>query len=952
MLLLPIQGQISISKSDSLRCLQWADSMLNTLSQKEKIAQLLCIRAYSNQTEAEYQQIDQLIEKNGVGGICFFKGNSEKQIELTNRWQMLSNIPLFITIDGETGVGMRLTDVEKFPTMMTMGAVSNDSLIYNIGREIGKQCRAMGIQINFAPDVDVNTNFLNPVIGTRSFGENKIKVAKKAIAYFKGLQQSGVIGVAKHFPGHGDTKKDSHYQLPTIHHNRSRLDSIELYPFQKAIEEGILGIMVGHLNVPSLDNNNIAASVSKTIITDLLQKELNFRGLVISDGLDMQGITNSTIEGETELKAFLAGNDILLLPRNPIAAINTIHDAIESGKIDRKTLNERCRKVLFFKILNGINSYNYIDNQAAQKVLHSKKAQEVTKKIFENAITLLINNQKAIPLNMRLSGKTSIIVYGNDNSGFSTMMQNFAPFQIIQYNQISNDTLFDTDSIVIAAVFAGTSKTGKYGIENSYLTHIQKLSKHKKVILCLFANPYSLSLFKDFSLSGLLLGYENQPYAGDALAQILCGKLSVKGKLPISAGNFKEDDGIIIHQHCSLCFVSPESLNVDDKYISIIDSIAQSGIDSGAYPGCQILIAKNGKVFYNKSFGFFTYEKTRKVTNGDLYDIASLTKIMATTPAIMLLNEQKIIDIDQKLGIYLPYLTATNKEKLIIRDVLAHQARLCSWIPIYKKIETTTHPKKYIFSQTPDSLHSIKIADHFYMRPEYIDTVFSLITNSDLLPIKRYLYSDLGMILLGDAIERTTKQPFNTFVSEHFYDVMNLATIGFKPLERFTKNVIVPTENDTAWRNQLLQGDVHDMTAAMLDGVAGNAGLFSNAWDVAAMMQMYLQKGFFNDKQVLQEYSIQEFTSPQFPLDNNRRGLGFDKPLISYSNNGTACESASSKSFGHSGFTGCYAWADPENELIYVFLSNRIHPTSNNTKISKMNIRTAIHQAAYNAFKK
>ncbi|MDD4848369.1 MAG: glycoside hydrolase family 3 N-terminal domain-containing protein [Bacteroidales bacterium] len=934
---------------DSVYLFQWVDSVLNSLTTQEKIAQLLCVRSYSDKTEKEYQLIDQLVEKYGIGGICFFKGTAQQQIELTNRWQSASKVPIFITIDGESGVGMRLTDVNKFPLAITLGAIENDSVIYEMGREIGKQCRSLGIQINFAPVADINTNPKNPVIGSRSFGENRENVTRKATAYMQGMQDQGIIAVAKHFPGHGDTHSDSHFQLPLIQHDRKRLDSIELFPFQQLVDCNIDGIMVGHLSIPTLDSNKTAASVSQPIVTQLLKEKMHFNGLIITDGLDMQGITNSTQEGETELKAFLAGNDMLLLPRNPIAAINAIADAVENNTISMETLNERCRKILFFKIRNGINAYNFIDTIDALQQLNSATAEEITQHAFEQAATVLVNKEDIIPLKMRNVSNISVINYGQDRCGFDAMLHNFAPFRTFSYTANLKTEKFNNDSVIIAVVYSSTQKVGKYGIAEAYIQHIQQLAKEKKVILCLFASPYALSLFKNIPLHGLIVGYENKKFAGDAVAQILCGILPASGHLPVTAGNFKVGSGISIKATQRLTFSSPNELNINEKYLKIIDSIAQSGIDSCAYPGCQIIIAKDGKVFYDKSFGYFTYEKKHKVTNSDLYDVASLTKIMATTPCMMLLNDQQKIDIDQTLGYYLPFLDSTNKQKLIIREVLAHQAQLKSWIPFYKIIETPLHPNSYIYSSIRDEQHTIAITSQMYMRPEYQDSVFAIIANSDLLPKKRYVYSDLGMILMGKIIEKTTQQPLQNFVSDNFYSTMNLATIGYHPLERFQQHDIAPTENDSLWRKQQIQGSVHDMGSALLNGVAGHAGIFSNAWDIACMMQMYLQQGQWNMKSYIQPATLKEFTEAQFPLEDNRRGLGFDRPLSYYSSKGPVCKSASQKSFGHSGFTGCYAWADPANGLVYVFLSNRIFPDSNNTKLSNMDIRTKIHQAAYDA---
>ncbi|MDR0364423.1 MAG: serine hydrolase [Bacteroidales bacterium] len=932
-----------VFQPDSIKASRWADSVLKTLTVKEKFGQMLTIRVYSNKNENEYAAVDKLIEDCHVGGVLFFQGTIEQQAKLTERWQKRSKIPLFVSIDGETGLGMRLSDAARFPMAATMGAVADDDLIFKVGEEIGIQCRKLGVHINYAPVADININSKNPVIGMRSFGEKTGNVARKASAFAKGMQSIGVIAVAKHFPGHGDTETDSHRALPVINHPVERLEKIEMYPFKYLINQGISGVMLGHLNIPSLDTLEKPSSLSSEVGVKLLQNELGFKGLIMTDGLDMKGVTSYAKPGEIEVEAFLAGNDILLIPPKPRAALDSLMSAYENEMITEQELDERCRKILFHKALYGANRFESIQQEDIDYLLNFDR--DVIKNIY-NAASTVLNNNDAIPLNLRAIDKTLIITYGKDKGNFEESMRNHAPFRFISYeNFVENEKLADSIEVVVAAVFAGDRDENSYGINQKYVNHIKIISQKKKVVLALYANPYSLRLFDFSTLQAIVMGYENQPYATASIPNILSGSIPGQGILPISTGDFKAGDGENMENRYNLCYASSDDFYVNPKYIKQIDSLAQLGIDKNAYPGCQILLAKDGKVFYHKSFGYTSNELKTTVSNDCIYDVASLTKILATTPAVMKLSEQGKINIDRTLGHYLKFLKDTDKEDIVIRDILAHQSGLIAWIPFYTKINDTLD----VYSLKKTDEYTIQIADNMYMRPEYQDTIFQMIASSQLKS-RKYVYSDLGMILLAEIVAQQSDMKFDEFLEKEIYQKMNLGTIGFNPLNKFSKNVIVPTEQDDKWRKQLIQGYVHDMAAAMFGGVTGNAGLFANAWDVGAMMQMFLQNGFYNDQHIIKNNLVHEYAKQQFPLNDNRRGLGFDKPSKTASKS-PVCASASKSSFGHSGFTGCFAWADPANGLVYVFLSNRIHPSSENNTITKMGIRSLIHEAAYNAIK-
>lgn len=937
------QASDFVFRPDSAAAYRWADSVLKTLTVKEKFGQMLMIRVYSNKDENEYAAVDKLIEDCQVGGVLFFQGTVAQQAKLTQRWRAKSKTPLFVSIDGETGLGMRLSDVEKFPLAITMGAVADNRLIFEAGKEVGRQCRKLGVHINYAPVADININSRNPVIGTRSFGEKTGNVARKTAAFALGMQSEGVIAVTKHFPGHGDTETDSHHALPVINHPAERLQKIEMYPFKYLIDKGISGVMLGHLNIPALDTLEKPSSLSAEIGTKILQDDLGFKGLIMTDGLDMKGVTSYAKPGAIEVEAFLAGNDILLIPPKPRTALDSLLSAYKNGVITEKELDKRCRKILFYKALYGVNLPDTIEKEEIAYL--SNPPSGAIKDVYNAAATVLVNNDDAIPIDMRNIRKTLIVTYGTDKGDFVGAMRNYAPFRAVSYSEfVKNEKIADSVEVIVAAVFAGGRSEGSYGINQAHINHIKTIAQKKKVVLALYANPYAARLFDHPKIQGFVLGYENQPLSTGAIPNVLTGAFPAQGVLPVSTGNFSSGDGEIMDDRSNLRYAKTNELSINQTFIRQIDSLAQLGITKKAYPGCQILIAKDGKVFYHKAFGTMTFDEKTPVANDNIYDVASLTKILATTPAVMKLAEQGKIDIDRTLGYYLKFLKDTDKADLVIRDILAHQSGLTAWIPFYKKISDTA-----MYSAKKSADYSIQIADNMFMREDFKDSIFQMIASSELKSTA-YRYSDLGMILLAEIVAQQSDMTFDEYLEKEIYQKMNLGTIGFKPLEKFPNDALVPTEQDGVWRNQLIHGYVHDMAAAMLGGVAGNAGLFANAWDVGAMMQMFLQNGFYNGQHIVPNRAVAEFTKQQFPLNDNRRALGFDKPAKSASAS-PVCASASKSSFGHSGFTGCFAWADPANGLVYVFLSNRIHPSSENTALTKLSIRSLIHEAAYNAVK-
>lgn len=939
----------------------WVDSVMNTMTDDEKLGQLFMAAAYPNQGKANINHLKSVISKYNIGGLIFFKGGPVSQAKLTNYYQSKSKIPLMIAGDYEWGLSMRLDSTVKYPRQMMLGAIQNDLLIYEFGAEIARQCKRLGIHINFAPVIDVNNNANNPVINNRSFGEIKENVAKKGLAYMVGLQDNRILATGKHFPGHGDTDVDSHKDLPVINHSKNRLDSIELYPFKELINSGLGGIMIAHLNIPSLDSvENKPSSLSAPIVTELLKNKMEYTGLIFTDALGMQGVSKYYEPGETEVAALMAGIDVLLMPENIPIAFEKIKQAIKDGKLSQKDIDERCKKILIVKKWFGLNHYKPVEIKNIHKDINTERAKLLNRKLTESSLTLALNKDNIIPFGNLDKDKIASISIGNGYiNNFQKRLVMYDDVSNFALNKDSKMTVFNIHSDqlskydkVIVSIHKMSNKPPYFGVNNNTVEFVKKLSLKTKVILVLFGNPYALQRFKEpENLKAVLVSYNDTELTRDLSAQLLFGGITSQGQLPVSAGDlFPAGKGDLIIRK-RLRYADALCLGLNTDTLLKIDSVIKDAINQNATPGATIMAVRNGTVFYYKSWGHHTYAKKRRTNNFDIYDIASVTKIASTLPTIMKLYEEKKININKKLSEYMPALIGTNKENIIIKDILAHQAKLKPWIPFY--IETYKDQENNILDNTIYSKYknkkfSVKVAENLYITESYRDTIYQKIYDSELRSRKKYKYSDLGFILFHKMIEDLTKQQQEDYVKENFYDKLGANTLGYLPLKKYSKNDIVPTEDDNFFRKQLLQGYAHDYAAAMTGNVNGHAGIFSNANDLAKLLQMYLEYGKYGGERYFYKKTIKLFSSCAFYKNNNRRGLGFDKPLRPAG--GPSSQFASDESFGHSGFTGTLVWIDPKYDFVYIFLSNRIHPKSENNKLLKMDIRTKVQDLFYKSF--
>lgn len=931
----------------------WVDSLLNHMTIRQKIGQLFMVATYSNKDKAHSDFIEKMIDDYEIGGLVFMQGTPFKQAKLTNSYQSKSNIPLLIAFDGEWGLNMRIDSTYRFPWNMTLGAIRNNQLLEELGHRIGKHHKRLGIHVNFAPVIDINTNPKNPIIGNRSYGENKYNVTQKALAFTKGLQAENILACGKHFPGHGDTAMDSHKTLPSILFDAKRIDSVELYPYKKLIEAHLGSVMSAHLSIPSLEKNTrIPSSISKNIITGLLKEKLGFNGLIFTDALNMKGASNFAKAGEIDLAAFLAGNDVLLFPQDVPKAMELFLKAYNKNQLTKNRINFSVRKILKAKYWSNLNEYQPIDLDSLYSDLNTIHDAVLHRKLVDESITL-IKKTEVYPI-VDLEQKIAYLKLGDaDANYFVEMLQNYTQIDVLQASNPKLKNKLKKYNLVIIGFHKSNAHPWKsYKFSESELALIREISKDNKVILSILASPYSLLQISDFkNIEGILVGYQNSKIAQELTAQKIFGASETKGKLPVSIGeHFPEGYGLFSHNLKRLSYGLPEEVGMSSLLLKRIDSIANEVITQEMAPGLQVLIARNSKVVYHKSFGYFTSDKKQKVKKTAIYDLASITKILGALPLIMKAEEEGKIDLNNTLGAYLPILKGSNKDSISLKKALSHFGQIKAWIPYYVNTldSITKKPLTTYYRDKPSKEFNIKITEKLFLRTDYQDTIYQRIAISDLRKKLGYKYSGLIFYLVKDFIHKTYKKEMNELDDLWFYKPLGANSLTYKPLDKFPKEKIVPTEIDDYYRHKLVQGTVHDMGAAMMDGVSGNAGLFSNANDIAKMMQMYLQKGFYGGKRYFQSKTIDKFNTRYYEKDSVRRGLGFDKPQLNPDVLAT-CDCVSDKSFGHSGFTGTYTWADPETGLLYVFLSNRVYPNMSNTKLVQENIRTKIHQIAVDA---
>lgn len=955
LMLNPIYGQHYLQRED-----QWVYEKMAAMTTDQKIGQLFMIRVNSRGNVNEEKIYSEYISKYNIGGICFFQGNPNEQVRLVNKFQKQSIIPLFVAMDAEWGLGMRFPKAAiSFPKQMLLGAIQDNKLIYEMGKEIANHCRAVGVNINFAPSVDINNNPKNPVIFDRSFGESPSLVTEKGYMYMKALEDHGVLACIKHFPGHGDTDVDSHKDLPIIHKSIEELEKNEFFPFRRLLGQHVGGIMVGHLHIPQLDSReNHPASLSDKVIKNIIRDEFGYDGLVFTDAMDMQAITRYFPRGTAEAEAFLAGNDVILLPENLENAFNAMKDYMAQGLITMERLDESVERILRTKYKLDLNLTPQISNAGIEQALNNNTAIGIKQKLAAAAVTLVKNDDQLIPIKDIADKQIATLsVNASQTTAFQLRATSYVSprhYQLIPsagssyYSQMLT-TLSQFDVVIIGIHTSGKQNDYTKDLSKDLLQLIKDLQSKTKVVVTLFGSPYLLD--KLSFVRNLVINYDNDKITQDMTMQALFGVFDLSGQLPMSAGSaFAAGTGIQQPSLKRLGYIVPEAVGFDSDTLKKIDNIIQQMISKQSAPGAQILIAKNGKIVFQKAYGKVA-EKGAYVSNASIYDIASITKILATTLSVMKLADDRKLNIDNPLRYYIPGIDTTNKAELKIANILAHHSGLASWIGFYKSTMPKAKTKGYnpaYYNKVLKDDFIIPIAKGMFMRADYLDTMYQKIWASKLTENPGYKYSDIGFIILQKIVELQAKKSLDDYAYQQFYKPLNLRNTSFKPLSIFPESRIVPSEIDNYWRMQTLQGYVHDMGAAMLGGVGGHAGLFSSSLDMAILMQMLLNKGEYGGTKFLKTETVDLFTTRYG--GGTRRGIGFDMKELDSNKKTNMSKLAPNSVFGHTGFTGCAVWADPDHDLIYVFTTNRTYPKRNKT-FENGNYRNRVQDVIYHALK-
>ncbi len=949
---------------------QWVDSVYNTLSDRERAAQLFIPMVDPRSGATSKATISKWVKTEKMGGLLFSKGSMEEYATMTNYAQSIADVPVLMSFDGEWGLSMRIKDTPRFPYNMGLGAISDEKLLYEYGREMARECRLLGIHVNFAPVLDVNSNPSNPVIGYRSFGEDPARVSRLGIAYSRGLEEGGVMSVSKHFPGHGDTSVDSHKALPTVSHDRTTLNMVDLLPFNQYIDARLSGVMVGHLSVPALDKTGTPASLSKVITTDLLRDKMGFEGLIFTDALAMKG-ANSSINNC--VAALMAGADVLLGSSSPSKDLDAVMAALKSGKITSKMIETRCKKVLAYKYALGLTVEKPINISGLESRINSSTAEAVNRKLSAALMTVVRNDSKLLPIRGLAERSIAVVNLGaSSNEIFSQFCRKYANVKVYSTSGgLSASTLsaIKNHDVVIVGVF------------NDKAAQKQAFAQLKSIpnmVPVFFMNPYEMAEFGT-SLNGLktlVLAYDDTRYIREYAAQAIFGGIEVSGRLPVNLKGIAPLGTGVKLKKSRLGYTTPEAIGLNPNLEARVDDLVNQGLKTKAFPGCQVLVAKDGNVIINKSYGTLDFEGKKEVTDETIYDLASVSKATGTLSGVMRAYDEGLFELDAPVSEYIEPLQGGDKSRITVRQLLYHESGMPAAVNMFNMMMDTATYEGKLIQNAQSPTYSIKIengafghkdaklrrditspdatdgftiaaADGIYVGQATMDTIMSRIYNIKLRDTKKYNYSCLNFCLLMNMEEWLTGRPHNEWVDETIFAPLGAFHTGYRPLDRWSKSDIAPTEKDNFLRRQLVWGYVHDETANFSGGVQGNAGLFSNANDLAKLCQMWLNGGEYGEERLLSEETVKLFTTSK--SSTCRRGLGFDKPDKRNEKNSPTCREASAATFGHTGFTGTCFWVDPQSQLIYIFLCNRVHTTRNNSAFSKLNIRPRIFSEVYKA---
>lgn len=922
---------------------KWVESSLRHMTEEEKVGQLLFTTYHGSFTatdSATYAQMMHDINDLHVGGFItithgsplgIVKDQAYPTAVLANQLQSKSKLPLLIGADYERGTAMRQDEGTSFPTAMAVAAAGDPKDAYTMGKITALEARAVGVQWIYAPVCDVNNNPSNPIINTRSFGENPESVAKYVSEFIRGVEENGALATAKHFPGHGDTATDSHIDLPTIKADRERLEHLELVPFRAAIGAGVGSIMTGHLNVPAFEPDpNTPATLSSNILTDLLRKQLGFQGLVITDALDMGGITVRYAPGEAAIRAFLAGSDALLMPPVPDAAYQAVLAAVKSGRIPQDRLDASLRRILQAKARLGLNKNRLVDISALNEKFGRTDWQATAQEISDRGITLLRDKQHLLPLDETKPIRGLLVNLYADPEAYPgedlepQLRERFDSLVTLRADTkfVHADTLKlpppDSYDMVVLALFVRVSdRKGDIDVPADQLPLIDQIYKSGKPVLTLgFGSPYLIERFPQADT--WLSAFGISDVAQISMARALFGEIPVQGHLPVTIPGVDLKVGYGIDLPANPMKLEPMDVR-GEAQLQPAFTVIENAVADKAFPGATVAIGYRGKVSYH-AFGKLSYEKDSPAVKLDtMYDLASLTKVVVTTTLVEKLVEGDFpisLDLDAPIERYLPEWTTGPqpewRHKVTVRNLMTHT----SGLPPFKEYWRTSTGKQ-------DTLN------HIFVEPLEYE------------PGTKMVYSDLGIILMAEIVQRLTGKPLDELANEYIFGPLGMKDSMYNPPKKLWP-LIAPTEVDERFRHRLIQGEVHDENAYAIGGVSGHAGVFSTSPDLAAFCQMYLNGGVYAHHRIVERATVEEFIQPQ-AISQNTRTIGWVVPTEGSSSG----HYFSAHSFGHTGFTGTSIWMDPERQMFVVLLTNRVNPTRENMKIAQ--VRPAFHDAVMKA---
>lgn len=953
----------------------WVNQTLLSLSLEEKIGQLFMVQAASRADQYNAAELEAAVLKLKVGGVIWFQGGPQRQAQLTNRYQQMATVPLLIGQDAEWSLAMRLDSTYSYPRAMALGALDDDSLLIAFGRQLARECRAVGVHTPFAPVVDVNNNALNPVIAQRAFSSDKHRVTRCALRVMHGLQSAGALAVAKHFPGHGDTDTDSHYDLPVIRHPRTRLDSLELYPFRTLIQNGVAGVMVAHLHVPALDTARTAtlgrpSTLSTPIVTGLLRRELGFNGLVFTDALMMKGVTRQVQPGQVELEALLAGADVLLMPENLPVAIDRIRRAIYAGELSLVELDARVRRILTAKARLGLHRQRLVDLRQVRAVLDSPEAQALYRTLNRRAVVLAADPQRRLPLGQGDSLRVAYIqVGGNGAEPFGQVLTALtptgharlakdAPSARVQQLIDSIAALWPRPSAVVLGLYQ-TSRIGqpRYGITPTVDDLICGLERHNLPLVCVTMGvPYAMQHLPP--RASHIIAWSDDAEAQRAAAALVLGH-APDGRRPITrlptvVPGFSAEARRWLAPGPRLHYAPTKTLSRTAELR--LDSLSEALIADAATPGTVVLALRGEQIIYAKGWGHTDFDLASPTADPatTIYDLASVTKVLSTTLAAMKLVEEGRLDLTAPLEAYIPRLADTKLGRRQVLNLLQHDAGLIPFQHFVERFSLDHQPHPHWFRTEASDSFNLAVAEGLWLRRDAPDTVLRAILGlTPALPAgQRVVYSDLGFILLGHIVERIVGERLEFYVQREFYRPLGMHRTHFMPALKCLPEhwAIAPTELDTVFRRRRIQGTVHDEAAALLGGYAGHAGLFSTGTDVARLLLMLKSGGVYAGRRYLSPETIASFTAARGAMADgsiNRRGLGWDKPPADPTAPSPTSRFMSPEAYGHQGFTGTCVWVDPRHDLAIVVLANRTWPSRHNGEFNSASYRTRVVDILY-----